>query len=79
MINAPVGKSGPLIRAITAASCSSRGASGLSSSHSAAADTSRRLCGGIWVAIPTAIPADPFTSRFGNRAGSTDGSDSLPS
>ena len=39
-----------------------------------AATTSRRLCGGMFVAIPTAIPLAPFTSRFGNAAGSTDGS-----
>ena len=26
---------------------------------------SRRLCGGIFVAIPTAIPCAPFTSKFG--------------
>ncbi len=36
--------------------------------------TSPRLCGGMFVAIPTAIPAEPLTSRFGNRAGSTVGS-----
>jgi hypothetical protein len=40
----------------------------------AASSTSRRLCGGTFVAIPTAIPADPFTSRFGNGAGRTVGS-----
>ena len=31
-------------------------------------------CGGMFVAIPTAIPAEPFTSRFGKRDGSTVGS-----
>ena len=36
--------------------------------------TSRKLCGGILVAMPTAIPEDPFTSRLGIRAGSTVGS-----
>ena len=35
--------------------------------------TSRRLCGGMFVAIPTAMPPPPFTNRFGKRAGSTDG------
>ncbi len=35
---------------------------------------SRRLCGGMFVAIPTAIPDAPFTSRFGNLAGRTRGS-----
>ncbi len=36
--------------------------------------TSRRLCGGTFVAMPTAMPADPFTRRFGNGAGRTIGS-----
>jgi hypothetical protein len=27
----------------------------------------------MFVAIPTAIPVDPLTSRFGNREGRTDG------
>ena len=35
---------------------------------------SRRLCGGMLVAIPTAIPDEPFTSRFGKRDGRTSGS-----
>lgn len=38
------------------------------------ATTSRRLCGGILVAMPTAIPAAPLTSRCGTLAGSTAGS-----
>ena len=33
-----------------------------------------RLCGGILVAIPTAIPVEPLTRRFGNFEGNTDGS-----
>ena len=41
--------------------------------------TSRRLCGGILVAIPTAIPVVPFTKRFGYRLGSTAGSFSVSS
>ena len=28
--------------------------------------TSPRLCGGMLVAMPTAMPAEPLTSRFGN-------------
>ena len=56
MISAPVGKSGPLISRITASSISSRFASGCASTHWAASATSRRLCGGIWVAMPTAMP-----------------------
>jgi hypothetical protein len=40
---------------------------------------SPRLCGGMFVAIPTAMPLAPLTSRFGNRAGRTTGSSSYPS
>ena len=36
--------------------------------------TSLRLCGGMFVAMPTAIPDAPLTSRFGNCAGRTIGS-----
>ena len=36
--------------------------------------TSRMLCGGMLVAMPTAMPVDPFTSRFGNGVGRTVGS-----
>ena len=39
-----------------------------------AVQTSPRLCGGMLVAIPTAMPVVPFTSRFGMRAGRTTGS-----
>ena len=39
-----------------------------------AATTSRRLCGGTLVLIPTAIPALPFMSRLGSREGTTTGS-----
>ena len=35
---------------------------------------SRRLCGGMFVAMPTAMPDEPLTSRFGKRAGRTAGS-----
>ena len=41
--------------------------------------TSPKLCGGMFVAIPTAIPVEPLTKRFGYLAGSTDGSRSEPS
>ena len=41
--------------------------------------TSPKLCGGILVAIPTAIPVEPFTSKFGNLAGKTEGSFNLSS
>ena len=33
-----------------------------------------RLCGGIFVAIPTAIPEEPLQSRLGNFGGKTVGS-----
>ena len=32
-----------------------------------ASQTSAMLCGGMLVAIPTAMPLEPFTSRFGNK------------
>jgi hypothetical protein len=41
--------------------------------------TSLRLCGGMFVAMPTAMPSEPFTSRFGNCAGRTMGSLCWPS
>ena len=40
--------------------------------------TSPRLCGGMLVAMPTAMPPAPLTSRLGNCAGRTDGSRSRP-
>ena len=40
---------------------------------------SLKLCGGILVAIPTAIPEVPFTNKFGNLDGSTIGSFSVSS
>ena len=76
---APVGKSGPLMRSISASSSSSWEASGCSRDHWAPAATSRRLCGGMLVAMPTAIPAEPLISRFGKRAGRTVGSWLRPS
>ena len=36
--------------------------------------TSFKLCGGMLVAIPTAIPADPFINKFGSLVGKTAGS-----
>ena len=41
--------------------------------------TSPKLCGGIFVATPTAIPEVPFTSKFGKRPGITSGSLSVSS
>ena len=37
---------------------------------------SAALCGGIELAMPTAMPLDPLQSRFGKRPGSTVGSSS---
>ena len=45
----------------------------------AASRTSTGLCGGIDVAMPTAIPVAPLTRRFGKRAGRTIGSKWTPS
>jgi hypothetical protein len=52
---------------------------GLSISATQASITSPRLCGGILVAMPTAMPPAPLTRRLGKRAGRTTGSCSLPS
>ncbi len=79
MIVAPVGKSGPWTISRRAVKRSSVEASGLFSSHLAASVTSRRLWGGMLVAMPTAIPALPLTSRFGNLLGRTVGSRVRPS
>ena len=74
-IIAPVGKSGPFTIFISADAL----ASGLSIMCTAASMTSPRLCGGMFVAMPTAMPPPPFTSRLGKRAGSTVGSWFCPS
>ena len=75
-ICAPVGKSGPLIipriSSIVVSSISSI-------RRTTPLITSRRLCGGIFVAMPTAIPDVPFTKRFGKRDGNTTGSFSVSS
>ena len=65
-----VGKSGPVTCCMRSLSV----ASGFSSTHTQALMTSVRLCGGIFVAMPTAMPELPLTSRFGKRHGSTRGS-----
>ena len=71
----PVGKSGPLM-------CS-RSSSDVISLFSIKAIValmiSVRLCGGIFVAIPTAIPDAPLTRRFGSEDGRTVGSFSVSS
>jgi hypothetical protein len=74
-ISASVGKSGPF-------TCLQRSLSvafGSSSRRTQAAAISRRLWGGTSVAIPTAMPAAPFKSTWGRRAGSMAGSSRLPS
>ena len=59
----PVGKSGP----VTISDSSSTVSSGFSISAFTASAISCRLCGGMLVAMPTAIPELPLTSRFGRR------------
>ena len=54
------------------------GASGSSINIFAAAIISAALCGGMLVAMPTAIPCAPLASRLGNRPGITSGSSSSP-
>jgi hypothetical protein len=66
----PVGKSGPFMWVISFST--STAASSIIATT--ASIDSRRLCGGMFVAMPTAMPDDPLTSRFGKRDGSTDGS-----
>ncbi len=70
-----MGRSGPGTNSISLSS----EAFGWLINHLAAAITSPRLCGIMFVAIPTAIPDVPLTSRFGNAAGSTCGSWREPS
>ena len=72
----PVGKSGPLMLFKSWPIGRSRL---LLISAMQASITSPRLCGGMLVAMPTAMPCEPFTSRFGKRAGSTTGSKRVPS
>ena len=55
------------------------GLAGAASRWRAASTTSTRLCGIMLVAMPTAMPLAPLTSRLGNAAGSTDGWVRLPS
>ena len=78
-ICAPVGKSGPFKtpRISSMLVCTPKILSSII--FSTAPITSRRLCGGILVAIPTAIPVVPFTKRFGKRDGKTTGSFSVSS
>ena len=70
----PVGKSGPETVRSTVFIRASRGWPRCSIAAMQPSITSRMLCGGMLVAMPTAMPADPFTSRFGNVVGRTVGS-----
>ena len=71
----PVGKSGPGTMRIS----SSSDVSGSAISASVASMISPGLCGGMLVAMPTAMPLPPFISRLGKRAGRTFGSFSVSS
>ena len=75
IIMPPLGRSGPGTNFMSCFVV----ASGFPRRNIAPLITSRRLCGGMLVAIPTAIPEEPFTSRFGKAAGSTSGSVSCAS
>ena len=74
-INPPVGKSGPFTIFNNSSSLTWSSSINLMTAF----NISVRLCGGILVAIPTAIPDDPFTNRAGNLVGSTVGSCLIPS
>ncbi len=71
----PVGKSGPGTKVIS----SDVVASGACSRCRQASISSQTLCGGMEVAMPTAMPEEPLASRLGKPAGSTTGSESPPS
>ena len=74
-ITPPVGKSGPG----TMRSSSSSVMPGFAISARSASTISPRLCGGMFVAMPTAMPDAPLTRRFGTFDGMTVGSSSLSS
>ena len=74
-MDAPVGKSGPLINCINP----SVSISLLSIYATQPSITSPKLCGGIFVAIPTAIPIVPLTRILGNLLGNISGSFSVSS
>ena len=66
----PVGKSGPW----TIWQTSSIEMWGRSMMAQVAVMISSRLCGGMLVVMPTAMPVEPFISRFGSAEGRTVGS-----
>lgn len=73
MMIPPPGRSGPGIYFMR----SSTVAFGFFKRYFAALMTSRTLCVGMLVAMPTAIPVDPLTRRLGTALGRTVGSRSL--
>ena len=75
MMMPPVGKSGPC----TSVAIFSSVALGVLMRWSAASHSSAALCGGMEVAMPTAMPEDPLASRLGKAPGSTTGSCTEPS
>ena len=72
-VDVAVGKSGPCTTSIR----SSTELSGASMSMSRASDSSLRLCGGMFVAMPTAMPEEPFSNKLGTFVGRTTGSASV--
>ena len=70
-----VGKSGPGTKFMS----SSIVKSGLAINPSVASKISVKLWGGIFVAIPTAIPEEPLISKLGIRVGNTTGANSVSS
>ena len=71
----PVGKSGPLMIDINSSSV----VFGFSIILIRPSQTSVKLCGGIFVAIPTAIPDEPLINNCGIFDGNTVGSCNLSS
>ncbi len=71
----PVGKSGAGTWTISSSSV----ISGVSMVATMPSTSSPRLCGGMLVAMPTAMPLAPLSKRFGSAAGRTEGSSSEPS
>ena len=65
----PVGKSGPLTNFIK----SSMVHCGWSTRWTIASQSSPRLCGGMLVAMPTAMPVEPLSRRLGTLEGRTSG------
>ena len=74
MMSPPVGKSGAGRATDSSSSDALAPRLAARATTSAASQTSPRLCGGIDVAMPTAMPAAPLTRSTGTRAGSTSGS-----